>query len=141
MNDCFAFHHSKTFTFIFTRYLHWNLAKSNLLYDQVWSLEVLLTTALSLLDNDWILVFGFVTRAFSFLVGIFFFFFWFIELFKVKAWLAMSSRNARKPNWAWEASLRARDRMQALYCSVDNLWPGPPEHTYDHTNHRFHALI
>lgn len=43
---------------------------------------------------------------------------------------AMSSRKARKPNWAWDASFKALDRMQALYWSAASFCPpGPPEHT------------
>lgn len=51
-------------------------------------------------------------------------------LFGVFIWLAMSSRKARKPSWACEASLRARERMHARYWSVERRWPpGLPEHT------------
>lgn len=45
---------------------------------------------------------------------------------------AISSLNARKPSWAWEASFSARERMQALYWSTDRVWPpGPPEQTWN----------
>ena len=69
------------------------------------------------------------------------FFFFAGGLFRFIAWLAMSSRNARKPSWACEASFRARERMQARYWSVESRWPGPPEHTWKTSNERCCIII